>query len=112
MSLDAEQRAIVARAVTGLKYKVDGEQIFRSLPYGYYEIWEPKLDTEFDRPRSQALALVEWLAKWWVKPRGPGKFDTNFEGMARDIMVAINDGDISRLEQLAFELLGRKDENQ
>jgi len=106
MSLDAEQRAIVARAVTGLKYKVDGEQIFRSLPYGYYEIWEPKLDTEFDRPRSQALALVEWISKY-IHDEPIGR--TAMAARSIELTDCIQNKDTAALEQLAFELLEKTD---
>lgn len=125
MSLNTEQRCEVARAVTGKPHKaietpqggvhivspnvelIPGTGILRfpdlhSNEESYTYIPDLKGN---ERQRSQALALIEWLAdRIWKKTPVP---EATLK--MKRLCAAISDKDIAALEELAFELLENKE---
>lgn len=98
--LTAEQIASVAREVSGKPFDVDMEQVFRQLPNGSFEIWEPYFDTTFAQQRSQALAIVEWLAdRIEALPAGHRRFSKMDE-----LLIGINKRDTTALMQMVLEI--------
>jgi hypothetical protein len=110
--LTPQQLALVASTVTGLPFENMGpEGIIYSSPPGTYgsQAWYPRFvdndsagnEVRDPHRRSQALALVEWLAVKLMNGSKFIKYSANIE-----FISAIEKRDINALQRLVLELKG------
>ena len=108
MSLTIEQRAEVAKAVSGRRVKIRSDNsiwvggICASVPY------TPMFGSD-PQSRSQALALVEWLADRIIELSFAGVDASEIAVKAEcEMMDAIHERNAGKLESLAHTLLEQK----
>ena len=116
-TLSVKERAEVARAVCGGDWFIDHGRIF-SKDYAVWSSAHPlEFNPQFGNPaniaaddawqRSQALALVEWLADRILNCKDI-RID-NYRDAAVSVLQCLAGKDISALESLAHSMLEKKD---